>query len=413
MTVLGKMGPPSTGVQESRREFVCRVWDKVVPQTQIEGHHLIPWVPECVRGPLGRYISRKDLQKIDLSNADICTLCFASIHRSLSRNWASLAPEFAVSVEGWLDELNLWDGFDRSKMRLSDGQRDVIKVRFDIADVMFASKKESLDRDLQSFGININKMDQEKVIRAVQELVIMRAHIDLAVIMLQNVSRSTSVLDRVASRLRREREHYYFFLRDLLVKSTWWKAPDGATFIGGDEVPRHYTNEMNSAVAPRLVDFENHLQKLEDSLEQEIPPKDIVYECSELIRRSVMPSQTTNIHLTNSQVGVLNTGTIRDVQSIDATITTLNARGDIDVGEAFKKITEGVAGDDTLREPEKAELLSNVKFLSEMAAKSDAERNSSVVKSVLHSVSEGLSAAGPAVKSLLPLIPVLTKFFGL
>jgi hypothetical protein len=69
-------------------------------------------------------------------------------------------------------------------------------------------------------------------------------------------------------------------------------------------------------------------------------------------------------------------------------------------------------GDDTLAEADKSELLSNIKYLTEMAAKKE-ERNPSVVKSVLRSVSDGIGAAGPAVKALLPLIPVIAKFFGL
>ena len=58
--------------------------------------------------------------------------------------------------------------------------------------------------------------------------------------------------------------------------------------------------------------------------------------------RKHMPNQniTTNIHVTNSQIGVLNTGSIQDVHAIDASITALNSKGDIDVGDAFKTITE-------------------------------------------------------------------------
>jgi hypothetical protein len=116
--------------------------------------------------------------------------------------------------------------------------------------------------------------------------------------------------------------------------------------------------------------------------------------------------------VTNSQIGVLNTGSIQDVHAIDASITTLKSKGDIDVGDAFKKITEGVMSDETISEAAKAELLSNMKFLSEAAARKQEERSPSVIKSVLRSVSDGISAAAPAVKALLPLIPLIAKYFG-
>ncbi len=84
----------------------------------------------------------------------------------------------------------------------------------------------------------------------------------------------------------------------------------------------------------------------------------------------------------------------------------------MEIGEAFKKLTEGITNDDTLEAAKRAELLSNVKYLGEMSANRNADRNESVIKSVLRSVSDMIGTAGPAVKVLAPLIPLIATFFG-
>ena len=168
------------------------------------------------------------------------------------------------------------------------------------------------------------------------------------------------------------------------------KAQSRETYLGADDAPAYYRAEMYSIVAKDLTSFNEELLGLEARLEREIPPREFVEECSNLLRSAVMPSHnvTTNIHVTNSQIGLLNTGAVKDIKSIDASITTLKSQGNMEVGEAFKKLAEGIARDDMLEVSNKAELLSNVKYLSEMSAKGSEERNHGVIKSVLRSVSE-------------------------
>jgi hypothetical protein len=299
----------------------------------------------------------------------------------------------------------------------------VTKIRFDISDVIFASKKSVFQKELEALSVDAERMliqtnannQEQRVIQATLRYVELRAQVDLAVITVQNVQRRTEVIERVATRTRLEAEKQFIFLRGLFKNSMWWTTPDGKTYLGADEVPSGYSHEITRKVNDRLRGFEEGLEKFLVTLKDEIPLRELVDECAELLRRSTMPVQnnTTNIQISNSQVGLVNTGTLKDVHSIDASITALKSHGDIEVGDAFKKITEEVVKDDVLSETEKAELLSNVKYLSDAAAKKEEPRNQSVIKSVLKSVSDGLAAAGPAVKALVPLIPLILKYFGL
>jgi hypothetical protein len=408
-------------LHESRAEFVRRIWDRLV-QKAVPSYELSLWVPDKLIKGFGERIDRRDLEKIDLGSPDICTLCFAKLHRTLNRIWPQLSPEFAVSIERSLNELNLWEGFDTRKVRVSGSQRDAVKVRFDIADIAYAAGKETFDRELEALGVDLKKTrigerikeKEPAVIAAIQQRVAERAQIDLAVLTIQRLSRGREILEKIANRLETERYHYREFARDILINSTLWQSPDGETYIGKEEIPSAYMNETQRMVDKRLKGFYDFLDQFAESLDKEIPPQKVIDRVSAMMREYVMPEQnvTTNINVSNSQIGVLNTGSIQDVHSIDASITTLKSHGDLDVGDAFKRITEGIMKDDAVSQADKEELLSNVRYLTEMAAKKQDERSPSVIRSVLRSVSDGINAAGPAVKALISLIPVISKFFG-
>ncbi len=314
------------GLKEDRAEFVRRVWDYLVP-TEVRNYDVGLWLPEEQLVQLDSKITRSDLNKIDLGNDHICTTCFAKIHRTLNRIWRRLKPEFAVAVERWLDELDLWDGFDRSKIRVADDQRDVEKVRFDIADVLFASKKEALNLKLESLyvdlklkriGMDANK-NQGQIIQLVQDYVAARARIDLAMLTIQEIPRGRSVLNRIAQRLSSEHYEASLFLKEVLANSRLWIGKgSGKTYLGADEVPAFYRAEMYDIVSRDLISFNEELSRLETELSREVPPREIVEECSNLLRNATMPTQnvTNNINVTNSQVGLLNTGTLKDIQSM-------------------------------------------------------------------------------------------------
>jgi len=406
---------------QNRAEFIQRVWDYLV-SSEVPSHSLSGWVPSRLLDSFGTSVTRQDLGKIDLRDTEICTLCFAQLHRFINRQWPRLSAEFKLLVERSLNELNLWDGFDRYKVRVSNEQRDAVRVRFDIADITFGAGKEAFDEELSLYvtpehmRIRIpGKENEQKVRYLVQRRVAARAHIDLAVLIFQKIPRGRDIMSKIVKRVRVEGDRCYELLRDLLLNSTIWTTPQGQSFLSKDELPSDYLNDAYMQTDRRLVNYVEFVDKLVASLDTEVPPRNIVDQVSDMMRRYEMVEQnvTTNIQVTNSQIGVLNTGSIKDVHSIDASITTLKSKGDMDIGDAFRKITEGIMSDEVLSEKNKTELLSNVKYLSEAAAKGKDDRNSSVIKSVLRSVSDVLDVAGPAVRTLLPLVAVIAEFFGL
>jgi hypothetical protein len=149
---------------------------------------------------------------------------------------------------------------------------------------------EALNVDLEKMRISKPNENEPKVILAVQELVVARAHIDLAMLTIQRFPRGSEVLAIIASRLTTERYRSRDFLRHLLMNSSFWQHANGTTYLGADEIPPPYWNQAEVMVDKRLTGFYGSLDKLEASLDREAPAPDLVSEVSEMMRKH-MPNQ--------------------------------------------------------------------------------------------------------------------------
>lgn len=105
-----------------------------------------------------------------------------------------------------------------------------------------------------------------------------------------------------------------------------------------------------------------------------------------------------NIRIDNSVIGMLNTGSIKDVQSIDISVKSLLDAGNLKVAGALKLMTEGVAKTQELSTARKKELLEQLQLISEHAALPADQRKASIVKPVLSALTTGISAASSLAK---------------
>jgi len=103
----------------------------------------------------------------------------------------------------------------------------------------------------------------------------------------------------------------------------------------------------------------------------------------------------TEIHLSNSTIGILNTGEIENVRSISVNVSTLAESGHAEIAKAIKELTETVAANQELPADERSYILENLEELSRQAALPPEERaKSGVIKSLVSGVGASLSAAG-------------------
>lgn len=87
-----------------------------------------------------------------------------------------------------------------------------------------------------------------------------------------------------------------------------------------------------------------------------------------------------NIRIDNSTIGVINTG---HIGAVDAAVTVLRQGGAGSLADAFKELTESVAGAPDLAEDRKAEVIELLSAISTEAVAPPAERRRAVVMPLL------------------------------
>lgn len=116
------------------------------------------------------------------------------------------------------------------------------------------------------------------------------------------------------------------------------------------------------------------------------------------------------VTISQSTIGMLNTGEIEDVQAISVNIAGL---ADPNVAQALKYLTEAVANSQELPTDERSQALDQLAELSRQAALSPDERaKPGVVKALLAGVAATIGAAGGLAEVWSTWGPAIKAFFG-
>jgi hypothetical protein len=116
-----------------------------------------------------------------------------------------------------------------------------------------------------------------------------------------------------------------------------------------------------------------------------------------------------NIRISNSTVGVLNTG---DLARIDAVIT-LTKDTDVEaIGQTLMKLTQAIIDAKEIEQKAKRELVELIQSLAEQVVGSQRQRKPSVIMTLLHGIEQ--RAAGIVALSTIvqQLVQVVTTMFG-
>jgi hypothetical protein len=119
-----------------------------------------------------------------------------------------------------------------------------------------------------------------------------------------------------------------------------------------------------------------------------------------------------NINIDRSVIGMLNAGSIQDVQRIDINVTALAHSGNDDIANALKTVTEAVASAQDLPEPQRAELLDQLSVVSEQAALTPETRKAGIFKPMLSALATGLNAVGSLAQVWTVTGDVICAYFG-
>jgi len=121
------------------------------------------------------------------------------------------------------------------------------------------------------------------------------------------------------------------------------------------------------------------------------------------------PFILNNIKVDNSIVGSINTGA---VQAIDVSITVLRNAGSEELSNGLKKLTEVIANDQSLSEPEKNDMLDQVSFLSEQAVAAAKDRRPGLIKSTFATLTSAATAVNAISGAWVVVEPLLKTCFG-
>ncbi len=115
-----------------------------------------------------------------------------------------------------------------------------------------------------------------------------------------------------------------------------------------------------------------------------------------------------NISVSNSVVGVINTGSI---QSVDQSISALNLNGETEVAAALKGVSQAILQSADLSASQKNELVEYLSAISKEASTPVETRQKAVGKSLLEKVMQITSAANDISDACLKWWPVLQALF--
>jgi hypothetical protein len=113
-------------------------------------------------------------------------------------------------------------------------------------------------------------------------------------------------------------------------------------------------------------------------------------------------------------VGIFNTGTMENIQSISTNIGKLEKNNETDVAKAFKALTEAVASSGELDDTTRSDLIEQLEELSNQATLSADKRvKTGVIKGMFVGLATGLSAAGGLAEVWSTWGPAISAYFGI
>ncbi len=101
----------------------------------------------------------------------------------------------------------------------------------------------------------------------------------------------------------------------------------------------------------------------------------------------------SNIQVSNSAVGAISSG---DLYAIDTSIEVITNNGNVDLGNAFKELSEALANSTDIQAATQTEILKLISYLSTEATLSKDKRNTAVISSVLSKLPTLITTANAA-----------------
>lgn len=132
------------------------------------------------------------------------------------------------------------------------------------------------------------------------------------------------------------------------------------------------------------------------------------------VEHPLMNNETmgSNINISDSTIGILNTGEMEDIHSVSVNVSNLRESGHDEVAEALEQLTEAVAKSDEIAAETREAILEQLEELSRQAALEPEKRfKSGVIKALMVGISSGIGTAGALAEVWSTWGPTIRTFF--
>ena len=214
--------------QRRKANFLREVWNWLVNEESVPIYYYLGLLPEALESRFPRGVRRADLIEL-LDDPTLVEDCFETARTRIVDTWEDLEPAAASAIVGSIEQL--WSNFDRDTIRLSEVSRQILRVRFDLADMIYEHRERLIEHTWLERSGGITKVlfitqafyNMEKVLAAYSELVMDHSRIDLACVNLARVPETAALMAHVKRRLKKAYRDKLGFLRTLVKASTDWR----------------------------------------------------------------------------------------------------------------------------------------------------------------------------------------------
>lgn len=113
------------------------------------------------------------------------------------------------------------------------------------------------------------------------------------------------------------------------------------------------------------------------------------------------------LNIDGSTIGILNTGTI---ENLDSTISMIEKAGNAEVAKVIKEFTETVSKNIEITNEAKKEIIEQLSFLATQIRTPQSNRSSSVIKTVFKNIGSVVSISAALVELWGKLEPMIKRF---
>jgi uncharacterized Zn finger protein (UPF0148 family) len=136
---------------------------------------------------------------------------------------------------------------------------------------------------------------------------------------------------------------------------------------------------------------------------------------ADVMNAVINPDKKSGLTITvsNSNVGVINTGDMENIKSISMNIHTLVKSDNVEVAQAFNKLSNAIATSNEFTSAQRSELIELLKELAKEAGKKPNERlGKAPIKAIFSSLATGIGMAGGLSEIWSTWGSIVSRFFG-